>query len=188
MNASPPHKGIVVAYFLLGQVCWFACVLGAAAGRSLIGIGVCAILVALHLLRVARPREELKLLAAVMVIGGTWESVVIRCGLLTYPASTLTDGLAPAWLFALWVSFAAQFNTTYAWLKTRIPAAALLGVIAGPLSFRAGAALGALHFAKPIPAAVTLGLGWAVLLPVITMLSRRWDGVSNAPTAGRYCG
>jgi hypothetical protein len=188
VNASPPHKGIVVAYFLLGQVCWFACVLGAAAGRSLIGIGVCAILVALHLLRVARPREELKLLAAVMVIGGTWESVVIRCGLLTYPTSTLTDGLAPAWLFALWVSFAAQFNTTYAWLKTRIPAAALLGVIAGPLSFRAGAALGALHFAKPIPAAVTLGLGWAVLLPVITMLSRRWDGVSNAPTAGRYCG
>lgn len=183
MNASPPHKVIVVIYFVLGQLGWFACVLGAAAGRSWIGIGVCALLVTLHLLRVARPLEELKLLGAVMLIGGTWESVIVRFGFLTYPNSTLPEGLAPAWLFTLWVFFAAQFNTTYTWLKTRLVAAAVLGVTAGPLSFRAGAALGALHFAKPLPAAVTLGLGWAVLLPVITVLSRRWDGVKSTATA-----
>jgi len=183
VNASPPHKYIVVIYFVLGQVGWFACVLGAAAGRSWIGIGLCALLVTLHLLRVARPLEELKLLGAVMIIGGTWESVIVRFGFLTYPNSTLPEGLAPAWLFTLWVFFAAQFNTTYAWLKTRLIAAAVLGVTAGPLSFRAGAALGALQFAKPLPAAVTLGLGWAVLLPVITVLSRRWDGVKSTATS-----
>jgi len=52
-----------------------------------------------------------------------------------------------------------------------------LGAVAGPLSFRAGAALGALNFVKPLPAFVSLAIGWALLLPLIVLLSRRWDGV-----------
>jgi hypothetical protein len=74
--------------------------------------------------------------------------------------------------------FAAQFNTTYRWLKTRIAAAAALGAAAGPLSFRAGQALGALHFGQPWGTPLALGLGWAVLLPVVVLLARRFDGVA----------
>jgi len=98
-------------------------------------------------------------------------------GLLTYPHGTLVAGSAPGWILALWVLFAAQFNTTYQWLKTRMLAAAILGAVAGPVSFRAGAALGALRFAKPWPAACALAIGWALLLPLVVILSRRWDGV-----------
>jgi hypothetical protein len=164
-------------YFVLGQAGWFACVLSAARGRSWLGVAFVALLVAMHLLRVAGPFRELKLLLSVMVIGALWESTLIHFGLLRYPNSSLIAGFVPAWLPALWLLFAAQFNTTYRWLKTRMVAAAILGLVAGPLSFRAGAELGALEFAKPWPAAVTLAIGWAFLLPAVVLLARRWDGV-----------
>jgi hypothetical protein len=63
------------------------------------------------------------------------------------------------------------------WLKPRLWLAALLGAVAGPLSFRAGAALGALRFSRPLPALLTLGAGWMVLLPLLIVLSRRFNGV-----------
>ena len=112
-----------------------------------------------------------------MLIGAVWESILAATGWLTYPGGASSAGLAPAWLPALWLLFAAQFNTTYRWLKPRAAAAVILGMLAGPLSFHAGAALGALHFAKPWPAAITLAVGWGILLPVVVFLARRWDGV-----------
>ncbi len=172
-------KWAPVSYFVLGQAGWFACVLGAARGQAWIGVGVVVVLVALHLLRVPRPLEEAKLLVSVMLIGGLWDSGLVSGGLLTYPHGTLVDASAPGWILALWLLFAAQFNTTYRWLKTRMLAAAILGAVAGPLSFRAGAALGALHFAKPWPAASALAIGWALLVPLTVVLSRRWDGVRS---------
>ncbi len=166
-------------YFLLGQVGWFAGVLSAARGVSYIGIAVVVALIGLHLLRVAKPVSEVKLLATVLLIGGVWETLLIFSGLLAYPQSTLFYGMAPPWIMAMWALFAAQFNTTYRWLKQRIAAGALLGAVAGPISFRAGAALGALRFVKPWPAAAALAVGWALILPLITLLSRRWDGVKE---------
>jgi hypothetical protein len=166
-------------YFVLGQAGWFACVLSAARGAAYLGIALVIVLVVLHLLRVRRPAVEVKLLATVIFIGGAWESALLFFGLLAYPQSRVAHGIAPLWLFALWGLFAAQFNTTYRWLKDRVPIGVLLGAIAGPLSFHAGAALGALRFVKVVPATVSLAIGWALILPLIIILSRRWDGVEG---------
>jgi len=168
----------------MGQAGWSACVIGAANGVAWMGVALVIALISVHLRRAAQPVNEAKLIASVVVIGGTWESIVVSLGLLAYPTSTQIYGLAPLWLLALWGLFAAQVNTTYTWLKPRIALASLLGAIAGPLSFHGGAALGALQFAKPWPASVTLACGWAVLLPLVIVLSRRWDGVRPVSTQG----
>jgi hypothetical protein len=170
-----------VLYFLVGQAGWFACVLSAARGAPVIGVIVVAILLAAHLFRVPRPAEECKFLAFVVVLGAIWESVVVRLGLLSYTSGTLIEGFAPTWIVALWALFGAQFNTCYTWLKARPAVAALLGAIAGPVSFRAGASLGAVHFNWPLPTVLTLVAGWAVILPLLTLVSRRWDGVRSPP-------
>ena len=164
-------------YFIVGQAGWFACVLGAAHGVPALGAAVVVIMVVAHLWRVPRPREELKFLAAAVLIGTLWESAVVRLHLLSYPSGNVLDGFPPYWIVALWALFAGQFNTTYSWLKGRPAVAALLGAVAGPLSFRAGAALGAVHFEQPLPAFMTLAVGWAVILPLLLVASRRWDGV-----------
>jgi Protein of unknown function (DUF2878) len=135
------------------------------------------LLIAAHVTRASQPFQELKLVAATALIGAVWESALVAVRLLSYPSGILVHGLAPYWLVALWALFAAQFNTTYTWLKSRLPLAALLGAVAGPVSFHAGAALGALKFEKPWPAAAALALGWACLLPLVAVLSRRWDGI-----------
>jgi len=167
-------------YFVLGQLGWFACVLGAARGVGYLGAAFVVVLLVLHLVRVERPVPEIKLIAGVVILGGLWDSALIYFGLLDYPQSTVFHGIAPLWLVSLWGLFAAQFNTTYRWLKHRLPAGALLGALAGPLSFRSGAALGALHFVQVLPATASLAVGWAVMLPLIILLSRRWDGVMDS--------
>jgi len=164
-------------YFIVGQFGWFACVLSAAHDVPWIGVAVTLVLVAVHLARVDRRVPELKLLASVIAIGAVWESVPVAAGLLVYPNGTVLPGAAPYWILALWALFAAQFNTTFGWLKSRMLLASVLGAVAGPLSFRGGAALGAVRFAQPLAATLTLAAGWAVLLPVLIFLSRRWDGV-----------
>jgi len=164
-------------YFIFGQLGWFACVLSAAHDVPWIGVAVTLVMVAVHLARVIQPMQEIKLLASVVVIGAVWESVPVAAGLLVYPNGTVIPGAAPYWILALWALFAAQFNTTFGWLKSRMLLASVLGAIAGPLSFRGGVALGAVRFAQPFAATVTLAIGWAVLLPVLILLSRRWDGV-----------
>jgi len=164
-------------YFLMGQAGWFACVISAARGAAWIGVAFAIALLAVHLWRATQPIEEAKLIAGVIVIGGIWDSGLVSFGLLAYPSSMVISGVAPVWIFLLWGMFAAQVNTTYRWLKRRIWLAPLLGAVAGPLSFRAGAALGAVQFVKPWPAALALAIGWSVLMPAIIVLSRRWNGV-----------
>jgi hypothetical protein len=164
-------------YFIVGQAGWFACVISAAKGAQWIGVAFAIALIAVHLWRAVLPLEEAKLIASVIVIGGIWDSALVSFGLLAYPSSGTMSGFAPVWIFVMWGLFAAQINTTYPWLQRRIWLAPLLGAVAGPLSFRAGAALGALQFAKPWPATVALAAGWSILLPAIIGLSRRWNGV-----------
>jgi hypothetical protein len=166
-------------YVVLGQVGWFACVESAAHGAPWMGTLCVVALLAAHLRIVARPVEEFKLVLAVVVIGAVWETALVRAGLLAYPSGTIVRGTAPYWIPALWALFAAQLNTSYRWLKTRLALASLFGAIAGPLSFRAGVALGALRFVQPPAAVLALAIGWAVLLPLILLISRRLDGVSQ---------
>jgi hypothetical protein len=164
-------------YFVVGQLGWFACVLSAAHGMPWMGVATTAMLVAIHLARVERPLTEFKLLVSVVAMGAIWESVPVLSGLLAYPNGILLPGAAPYWILALWALFAAQFNTTFGWLKHRVLLASVLGAIAGPMSFRAGAALGAVRFVHPLPATIVLAIGWAILMPLLILLSRRWDGV-----------
>jgi hypothetical protein len=168
-------------YFVIGQAGWFACVLGAAHGAPAIGAAVVVVMLIAHLWRIPRPREELKFLASAVLIGTLWETAVVRLQLLSYPSGNVLEGFPPYWIVALWALFAAQFNTTYNWLKGRPMVAAALGAVAGPLSFRAGAALGAVQFERPLAAYSTLAAGWAVILPLLIVVSRRWDGVRPAP-------
>ncbi|WP_278495189.1 DUF2878 domain-containing protein [Paraburkholderia fungorum] len=134
-----------------------------------------------HARRVAAPVPELKLVATAVLIGALWESLLVASGLLVYPGGALIGGTAPWWLLALWALFAVQFNALFGWLKRRLFLAAMVGALAGPLSFRAGAALGAVRFGDPVLSLFALSVGWAALMPLMLALARRWDGV-HVPT------
>jgi Na+-translocating ferredoxin:NAD+ oxidoreductase RnfD subunit len=181
-DARTPRAGAPKAwlYFIVCQAGWMVCVMSAAHGLAWIGVLFVMATVVWHASQVPAPAQELKLVAAAVLIGAVWESVLVATGLLVYPNGVLISGTAPWWLLALWALFAVQFNVVFGWLKHRPLLAALLGALAGPLSFRAGAALGAVRFPDPMLAFAALGAGWAVLMPVMLALARRWDGVHVA--------
>lgn len=165
------------------QAVWFAAVVGA--GHGLEWPGVLGMLVyALVQLGWARNvRVDLALMAAGLVMGFLLDGALSRSGLAVYAAGWPNPALAPAWILALWVSFALTFSQSLRYLQTRLWLAALLGLVGGPLAYL-GAARGwqVVAFAEPAWRAVlALAVGWALATPALAWLAR----VGSAATPPR---
>lgn len=163
--------GRSIKNFILYNVGWFACVFFAAAGQPWVGVAAVGLVAAAHLLSAPAWKKEGSILACVALIGFTWESVLVWQGVLSYPTASGPEGLAPAWIVALWVNFATTINVSLAWLKRSAWLAAAFGAIGGPLAFLAGERLGAVAFADPLTSLLVLGIGWAILLPLVFLLA-----------------
>jgi hypothetical protein len=160
-------------YLLLGQAGWLICVLSAAGGSGWGGVLFVALLLAGHLASTTNRSGEAAFVAIVTLAGWVWESVVLRTGWLAYPNGMLLAGYAPYWMAGLWALFALQINPLFSWLRTHRALAALCGAVGDPLSFRAGAALGAIRFIDTWPAVALIAAGWSVIFPTLLWLGQR---------------
>lgn len=168
-----------VVNFIAFQIGWFACVLGAANGMPWIGLAVCLPILALHLSMAERPGAEINLIAIAVVIGLLLDSLLVMTGWLRYANGILLAGMAPYWILLMWGLFASTLNVSMRWLRGKYALAAAFGAVGGPLSYLAGARLGAVEFVQAQPALVTLALGWAISMPVLMRLARQFDGIST---------
>jgi hypothetical protein len=67
------------------------------------------------------------------------------------------------------------------WFKQHLLLAAVFGAIGGPLAFLAGERLGGVEFTS-YPAPLTLlAVGWGLLMPLMMLLARRFNGFDNPP-------
>jgi len=170
----------MVTNALAFQLGWFACVLGGANQLPWAGTLAAVLIAAWHLSRAQRPGRELSLLAAVGALGAVWDSLLVAAGWLSYPSGTLLTNTAPHWIVAMWVLFASTLNVSLRWLRGRWLIAALLGATAGPLAYYAGAKLGGVVIAAPLPGFIALAAGWASFMPLLIKLSTRLDGMRPA--------
>jgi hypothetical protein len=172
----------VVVNFVLFQLGWFACILGAAHGWPWAGTLAVAAVVAWHVLRAPRPVEELKLVGAALAIGLVWENLLMHLGLVQFASGQTFDALAPVWILAMWALFATVLNVSLRWLKGRWLLAVVLGAVAGPASYYGGVRMGAATLPQLVPALVALSIGWAVLTPLLLLAAQRWNGMqAQAP-------
>jgi hypothetical protein len=165
------------------QLGWFACVLGGANQLPWLGTLIAALIVTWHLSQAQQPGREFTLLAAVGALGAVWDSLLVAAGWLAYPSGTLLTNTAPHWIVAMWVLFASTLNVSLRWLRGRWIVATVLGAIAGPLAYYAGAKLGGVVIAEPLFAFAALALGWATFTPLLIKLSTRFDGMRGMPAA-----
>lgn len=170
-----------IVNIVIYQLGWFACILGAAHGAPLAGVLFVAAAVAYHLFRAEDLQAETWLIVIAASTGAVWDSLLVAAGLLVYPSGTLIEGAAPYWIVALWVIFATTFNVSLRWFKQHLLLAALLGAIGGPLAFLAGERLGGVLFTDYPLALGALALGWALLMPAMMLLARRYNGFQEAP-------
>lgn len=184
MVQRPSTKDVLINLVAF-QCAWLALALGAAHGRSGIGIVVALLVIALHLYRSPDARAESKLLFAALIMGLVVESALMSGGVIVFDDERPVDGLqahlAPAWLVTLWPAFSTLLNVTFRPFRAWVVFAIVLGAAGVPVAYYAGEILGALSLPGPaLHGLATIGLAWAIALPVLFGLARRFDGWKHA--------
>lgn len=163
-----------VLNYVLYQLGWFACVLGAAWGHPWLGSALGVLPITVHVALSRRRTDALALACATAAIGGVVDAVQIALGTLRFDVGTVVAGLPPLWLVLVWAQFAMTFHFGLAWLKRHPLRAAVFGALGGPLSFLAGARLGVVTLHPALwPSVVSLAATWAVAMPVAVWLADR---------------
>ena len=163
------------------KVGWLSSVVGAAREMPWLGPAVLAAVLVVHLRQAERADLELGLIIACGVIGAWFDSILAATGWVTYPSGQIAPLLAPYWIVTMWMLFATTLNRSMSWLKGRLPLAAAMGAVAGPMSYYAGAKLGGIVFVSPLEATIALSVGWALIMPVLVVLADRLNGFDATP-------
>jgi hypothetical protein len=178
-----------VINFIIFQVGWFACVYGGANQLPWLGTIFVAVALLLHLKMVEQPAQEIRLIATALTIGLGLELFLINAAIVVYPSGILITGIPPHWILALWVLFAMTLNMSLGWLKNHLYISAILGAVAGPLSYLAGFKLGGVTFPNTTLAMIILGCNWALITPCLVIFASRFDSMpklSGAEMTSEY--
>ena len=168
----------VLINFLAFQAGWFTTVLGAANGAPWLGPVAVLVVAGLHLWNNRRAGVELRLMVCAVLLGLAGDSLLLATGWIAYPNGEWLPGVAPYWIISLWALFATTLNVSMRWMSGRYLLAALFGAVGGPLSYLAGARLGAMSFVDTVPALATLAIGWGVAMPLLMWLAARFEQAS----------
>lgn len=168
-----PALSVIPAWLLnqfAFQTGWWTVVLTAAWGWPLIGIGMVAALITIHLTRMCPFKSEALLVIFVAGVGFIVDSLLQVNDWVRY-ASDPGGWFAPLWMVALWANFATTLNVSLSPLQRHPWLAAVLGAGGGPAAYWAGAQLGAMTVSNAPAAFVTLALAWALLTPLLLSLA-----------------
>lgn len=170
LRPALPMLANVVGY----QAVWFACVGGAASGRSWPGVAAALTFAIAMLALGGRRAADLRTLAFVLPLGLVVDSTLVASGWISYSPSGPAASMAPAWIAAIWLAFAFTLNHSLAFLRPHRVMSALLGLAGGPLAYwGASRGFGVIEFAKPaVTTLLVVSLCWAVLLPLLFTLDR----------------
>lgn len=173
-------KSQLIINFVLFQIGWFACVLGAGKQLPWLGVIVVAMIVAWHLLQAKQAKPEIILLVLALVIGGMFDQLMLMNGLISYQAHGWSISLLPAWILALWAVFVTILNVSLRWMRGKWLVAILFGAIGGPLAYIGAEKLGAVTLNALPMSYVALSVGWAILTPLLLKVSEKFDGFKES--------
>ena len=152
------------------QTGWWACVLGTKNGFPYLGPLVMLIFLFIHFSRLDNRNNEIFFAVLVGLVGTVVDTVLLQTKLIEYKG-VYTDNIAPLWITAMWIGFAATINHSLAWLNNKWIMSFALGAIFGPLSYYTGIKFEALHFEISVLTISILALLWGVVIPYIYYLN-----------------
>jgi hypothetical protein len=169
---------MLVTNFILFQLAWFACVMGAALAMPWMGVGVTFIILGWHFYCAKQAKPEMALMLAALFIGATFDQSMLTLQLIEYQAHGWSSWLVPVWILALWLAFASTLNVSLGWMHDRYVVAVLFGAAGGPLAYLAAQKLGAVTV-QGSTAYVALAIGWGVITPLLVMTAKRFNGFQS---------
>ncbi|MEM7406709.1 MAG: DUF2878 domain-containing protein [Pseudomonadota bacterium] len=162
------------------QIVWWIAVLGAAAGQGSYGVAAAVTFAVLHFGLLRPPDGEHWLVAMTLLVGAMLDSSQFQLQLLQLPGPA-TANHAPVWLVSLWLALGLTLRHSLSWMERRPLLAGLLGLIAAPVAYHGGAALGALAPLE-LMSTVSVGLAYALALPALGWFSV-WLRTNRRPLA-----
>lgn len=173
----------IIINFVMFQLAWFACVLGAAEAMPWFGVAVTLIILIWHFYQAQYAKPELLLLLSALVIGATFDQVMLSFHLIEYMHHGWSTSLVPVWILALWLAFATALNVSLRWMRSQHVIAVLFGAIGGPLAYLGAEKLGAVTVTGA-SSYIALSIGWAIITPLLLDISSRFDGFENSKSVG----
>ncbi|MEM6573669.1 MAG: DUF2878 domain-containing protein [Pseudomonadota bacterium] len=178
--AKTPSTAHVLANAIAFKLVWAAAILGAANLSPWLGVWAAAAVLTGHLFAVPNKHQELRLVLLTALIGFSTDSLFAATGMLQYTSGQLASWLAPVWIFGLWIGFGTTLNVAFRWLQNRWTLATILGAVSGPLSYLAGAKMGAVAFPDTTLALISLSATWSVLLPSLLALASKFGSTAES--------
>lgn len=178
-TTPPPAPGgrstaAKVANFLLFQVVYVACVLGARDVSPWLGVVASAGLLPLNLLFLGpdERRRELGTVALAAALGAVVDSALRAGGVVGFAPETVPVGwpswAAPPWILCLWVALGTLVRSSLAWMaRLPIAAQAALGAASGAFSFWSASRLGVTELPLGAASLGALGLEYALIVPTL---------------------
>ena len=161
--------------FVLFQLGWFACIIGAANHQVFWPVVITLIYLTIHIARSNQPSLEMGLLFKATLYGVSADSLVSLSGFLIFEDAWPSSYLSPVWMWVLWALVASTINGSLSWLRGRPILAAVLGAIAGPMSYEAGIRMGAGAWGPQgqVGGLILLAIVWGAAMPLFLY----WDRV-----------
>lgn len=159
------------------QLVWLICAVGAGRGASTPGIAAAAAFIAAQVACSRRAGATALTVAVAGLIGFCAESLLAAGGLVHYAAPWPSAHIAPAWIVALWMAFGTTLGTMEEALgRHQIATSAVIGGVFGPISYVAGARIGALTLPDASNASlIAVAAIWGMALPFLILMSRYFE-------------
>ena len=155
------------------QTAWWACIAGIGLGLEIPALAYCLVLAGLHLAFASQPMAEAKLAALALVTGVLADTLLQMANVISFYGWALGP-VSPFWLWMLWVLFAMTLNASLSFLqKLPLLLSALGGLAFGPLTYYAGAQLGAASFDASFINVSALALTWMIALPFLVYMAKQ---------------
>jgi len=168
----------LISNFVLFQVSWFACVIGASMAKPWLGITITLLVVAWHITQAPQKEPEILLTAICLLIGAVFDQALVSFQLITYMHHGWSDALVPAWILAMWLAFSTLLNVGLRWMHGRYVVAIIFGAVGGPLAYIGAEKLGAVMLYGD-SGYIALSLGWAIITPLLLSIAARYDGFAG---------
>jgi hypothetical protein len=155
------------------QSAWWACIAGIGLGLEIPALVYCVVLAGLHLAFAAQPFAEVKLAAITLFTGVLADTLLQMFNVISFYGWAL-GSVSPFWLWLLWVLFAMTLNASLSFLqKLPLGWSAVAGLVFGPLTYYAGAQLGAASFDGSLVHLAALALTWMIALPFLVHMAKQ---------------
>ena len=162
-----------IVNFLVFQLAWFSCVLGAARAWWWAAPAAALLCTGVQLFLAKQPRREGAMFLCIMLLGACVDAVLTQFDVIRMQRAEFTPLLTILWFASLWAAYATTLNSSLSWMRGRYAIAAAFGLIGGPLAYLGGQRLGAVTLTQERTSLLALGIEWGVLSPAAMWITSR---------------